>query len=420
MTFRRHAADRVYNALEAVPTLGYGLVFVVSMLYYAGTVGLTAFEMVLVGTVLEATVLLFEIPTGVVADVVSRRLSIVVGYALIGAAFVFQGFVPSLWAILVAQVVWGVGYTFTSGAEQAWLADEIGEEAAGRATLRAARLGQAVSLVTIPLGIGLGIVWNVQVPVVVGGAVLVLFAGWLALRMPEVGFRPTPREDQSTWGAMRQTLRDGLQIVRRRRRLRQIVLVTLVIGAASESFDRLWTLYLLSFPFPSVGVLDGLDTDQVQLVWFGAIAMVVALVVIPVMHSVERRVDTTDFARTAGVLLAATAVVSAAIVAFALAPGFAVAVVAYLIARVGMKVSYPLSRAWLNNGLEPGTRATVLSLNGQADAVGQTVGGPVIGLIGNASLRAALLTGAALLGPAMVLYARARRVDDRLAARCQH
>ena len=69
----------------------------------------------LVGTLLEASVFLFEVPTGVVADVYSRRLSVIIGYALIGLGFALEGIVPRFEAVLLAQVLWGVGYTFTSG-----------------------------------------------------------------------------------------------------------------------------------------------------------------------------------------------------------------------------------------------------------------------------------------------------------------
>jgi DHA3 family tetracycline resistance protein-like MFS transporter len=66
---------------------------------------------VLVGTVLEIAVLTFEVPTGVLADTYSRRVSVITGFFLIGAGFVLEGSVPVFGAVLVAQVIWGAGYT---------------------------------------------------------------------------------------------------------------------------------------------------------------------------------------------------------------------------------------------------------------------------------------------------------------------
>jgi DHA3 family tetracycline resistance protein-like MFS transporter len=52
----------------------------------------------------------------------------------------------------------------------------------------------------------------------------------------------------------------------------------------------------------------------------------------------------------------------------------------------------------------------VLSISGQADAIGQAGGGPILGLIGNVwGIRAALATGALAIAPALGLYARAMR-----------
>ena len=110
----------------------YRCIFTASSIYQVTVAGLTPLQLVLVGTTLELSVFIFEIPTGVVADVYSRRLSIIIGMFLIGLGFLVEGTFPIFWAILLAQVLWGVGYTFTSGATEAWITDEIGEAAAGQ------------------------------------------------------------------------------------------------------------------------------------------------------------------------------------------------------------------------------------------------------------------------------------------------
>ncbi len=103
------------------------MVFTASAVYQVTVAELTPLQLVLVGTALELTVFVFEIPTGVVADVFSRKLSIVVGFLLIGTGFSLEGSFPIFAIILLGQLVWGIGYTFTSGATQAWISDEIGE-----------------------------------------------------------------------------------------------------------------------------------------------------------------------------------------------------------------------------------------------------------------------------------------------------
>jgi len=72
----------VYLFLEAATALLFGMIFTMSSLYQVQRAQLSAIQLVLVGTVLELSIFLFEIPTGVVADVVSRRLSVILGVIL--------------------------------------------------------------------------------------------------------------------------------------------------------------------------------------------------------------------------------------------------------------------------------------------------------------------------------------------------
>ena len=101
----------------------------------------------------------FEVPTGVVADVYSRRRSILIGMVLVGAGFVLEGAVPVFTFMLLAQLLWGLGYTFESGAVEAWISDEIGEARVGKAFLRAAQVRQLMGLLGIPFVLALAFYW---------------------------------------------------------------------------------------------------------------------------------------------------------------------------------------------------------------------------------------------------------------------
>jgi hypothetical protein len=70
---------------------------------------------------------------------------------------------------------------------------------------------------------------------------------------------------------------------------------------------------------------------------------------------------------------------------------------------------------WLNQQItDSSVRATVISISGQADAIGQAAGGPALGAIGNAwGIRAALTAGALVLLPALGFYGRALRHGGR-------
>src|SRR5574339_927772 len=143
-------ARTVYLFIEFGASMLFAMMFTVTSLYEATVAGLTPVQLILVGTTLEISAFLFEVPTGIVADVYSRRLSIIIGYLLMGIGFLVEASFPAFIPILLAQVIWGLGYTFTSGATQAWITDEVGEEAANKLFLRATRVGLFASL----LGMG--------------------------------------------------------------------------------------------------------------------------------------------------------------------------------------------------------------------------------------------------------------------------
>src|SRR6476646_3055049 len=101
--------------MEAATSFLMALIFTVSSIYRLQVVHLDALQLVLVGTVLEGSCFLFEVPTGVVADTFSRRLSVLNGVALLGGGEILEGSIPAYWAVLLAQVIAGLGYTFLSG-----------------------------------------------------------------------------------------------------------------------------------------------------------------------------------------------------------------------------------------------------------------------------------------------------------------
>ena len=100
----------------------------------ATVVGLNPLQMVLVGTVLEISAFVLEIPTGIVADLYSRRVSVIIGFALMGS-----GSGPGradVYGDPHRPGGLGIGSTFTSGAAQAWITDEIADDAISRVFTR--------------------------------------------------------------------------------------------------------------------------------------------------------------------------------------------------------------------------------------------------------------------------------------------
>ena len=206
---QKHPPLQVYFTTSFITSVLYSLIFTVNLLYYIFVAKLNPLQLVLVGTALEASIFIFEVPTGVLADSVSRRLSVIIGIFLIGAAFLVNGIWPVFWVIMAAQVLWGLGYTFTSGASQAWISDEIGEENAGSAYIRAARWDQWGGIVGTILSVFLALV-SIRVPILIGGALFLILGIYLVLYMPEDGYSPQPLDTRTRWQQFFGTFRQGV------------------------------------------------------------------------------------------------------------------------------------------------------------------------------------------------------------------
>jgi len=401
---RRPAHDPVpiYLLLVGGQSFLFALIFTVNLIYQATTVGLNPFQLVLVGTVLEATCFLFEIPTGVVADMYSRRLSILIGLALIGGGFLLEGSVPEFAAVIACQVIWGIGFTFTSGAVEAWITDEVGEDTVGYVFLRGTQIGLVGAITGTILSAGLGLI-SIQFPIILAGGGLLALCVALAILMPERHVHITPRKERSTFAHMRTTFVEGVRLAASRPVVRTLIAISFVVGLASEAFDRLQTVFILDrFDFPAI-----FGTNN-PVIWFGLSSIVSTIFGLAASEVLKRRNPEALGSGTPARLLTICAAIQVlTTVVFALAGNLWLAF-GMLWARSALSaITGPVESAWMNRNLDSSLRATVISMNGQANAIGQVGGGPVLGWVGNTvSVRAALLCSAVVLSPIVALYQR--------------
>jgi len=403
---RRLPATTVYYGLEFVFSMPS---WVVMSVYLVRELHLSPLQLVLMGTAMEAAVFVSEVPTGVVADTYSRRLSVIVGYLGMGAAWLLVGVVSAPPAIIALWAFWGVSYTFTSGAYQAWITDEVGVENVGPVFLRGTRLSYAGSFAGLAVLVGLGSV-SLRAAVIAGGAITILGALASIVVMPETGFRRLPAAERGTaFAELRTTALSGGRFVRAQPLILLLVGITFVTGMSSEAFDRLKEAHFLrDIGLPTLGHFD-------PVVWFGAFAAVSMLFGFFAVGALVRRFERRGTGEIARILFGLTVVLAVAQLVFALTGSAALAIGALLATFFARGLTSPLYMTWLNEQItDSRVRATVISIVGQSDAVGQAAGGPVLGAIGNVwGIRAALSTGALVLLPALGLFGRAIRHDGR-------
>jgi DHA3 family tetracycline resistance protein-like MFS transporter len=391
----------VYLVLSAGWPLFFSTLAVTNLVYQVQVAHLDPLRLLLVGSVLELTCLVFQVPTGLFADAFSRRWAVATGCSLVGAGFILEGSIPQFTSILISQVVWGIGATLSDGAEDAWITDEIGEEAAGRLFLRASQVGQVTGLIGIFVGVGLASI-RLNLPILVGGALLVVLGIYLFFAMTEAGYRATRTEPRGSLAGMAHGARSSIATLRARPLILTILAITVVVGLSGEGVDRLYQVHFLK----DVGLPDFAGLSPV--LWFGLISGGASLFGIAATWIVRRRLDLENHSHVARLLFAFTTARALALAGFALAANLYLAIACIWVASVMRQVFSPVQRAWLSRSLDPANRATLFSVDGQADALGQIVGGPIIGVVASGiSIRAALVSSAALLTLALPLFARA-------------
>jgi MFS transporter, DHA3 family, tetracycline resistance protein len=398
------SARKTWLLYKGVWAFSFAAGWTMAAAFFVRELGMSPLALVLTGTALELAYFFFEVPTGIVADTYSRRFSMLVGLLVLGVAFVVTGLAGSVAVVIVAAAVMGFGWTFVSGAEDAWLYDELGEEGARGAYQRGAQAGRVGSLLGIGAALGLALI-DLRAPIVAGGAALIALGVVLALLMPETGFRPASRAELGALRTMVRTGHEGYRLIRARPLLMLIVGIAFFTGLSSEGIDRLWEAHLLvDVGMPSVAGLD-------PVAWFAVIAAAVLLLSIGVAQPLVRRFERLDSRGTARVLLALDAAVIAGMLAFAWAGSFALAIAAYMATRLVRSLGGPVYSAWVNASVDDSrVRATVISMTNLGDSAGQWGGGPALGALGNAfGIRTALTAGALVLTPVLALYGRAIR-----------
>ncbi|MTI65875.1 MAG: MFS transporter [Firmicutes bacterium] len=390
-------ANLVYYIYTGATALLFSLMFTVSGIYRIELANLTALQLVLVGTVLEGSCFLFEIPTGVVADVYSRKRSILIGLIIIGGAFILEGSFRFFETIILAQFLWGFGYTFLSGADDAWIADEIKGKNLNEIYLKGAQIAQFCSFIGILLSAMLGYFY-INLPMIISGILFIFLSMFLKIFMPERGFKPKKRKGNS-YQNMIETFKEGLSFISESKILIVILFISLIYGLYSEGFDRLWEAHFLrdlSFP---------LILNFKPVIWFGIINSAAMILSIIAVQIIKIRLAKTGNIEKVYLLVIINLLTVVGIISFGMSGNFKFALMTYLVSYILRTTNQPIFRAWINQNLKSSIRATVLSTVGQIDALGQIAGGPIIGIIASRySISIAIIFAGMVLSPVVILY----------------
>ncbi len=404
----------VYITANTTFTLAASIIWGVNTLFLMDA-GLTIFQVMLANAAFTLGSLLFEVPTGVIADTIGRKASFLLSSAtlFVSTLLYVAGAQYSLgiWWFVGASVLIGLGFTFQTGAVDAWFVDALDYTGYTEPKERVFALNGVVTSAAMLIGTLTGGIigqYDLSLPYLFRAALLVVTFAVTLVTMRDVGFERRPLRVASFGSETRAIFDAGRTYAWRHRVVRPLLAASLLFGVFMLFAFYSWQRF----------ALDLLGREYVWLV--GALAAAFSLAGIA-GNAVVRRVMTRGEGRreAAGVLAAcfvAMAVLAAGVGAVGLVarqPGlfpFTVATVLWLGFGFVFGIVTPVRQAFLNEQIPSAQRATVLSIDSFFADAGAAGGQPALGWIAERySIPLAWVIGSVFVGLAAPFYARAGR-----------
>lgn len=361
---------RTYVTLIAVSTSASSMIWGINTLFLLDA-GLSVGAAFAANAFFTVGMVLFEVPTGVIADTVGRRTSYLFGAAtLFGSTLLYlllwQTSAPfAAWA--VASVLLGLGFTFFSGATEAWLVDGLnatGYKGSLDAAFAKGQIVSGIAMLAGTIGGGLLAQWtNLGVPYLVRAILLALTFAVAWRSMHDVGFTKKPRV--SVVGEMRGILRASLDHGLLNPPVRWLMLAAPFAGGV--------TVYGFYAAQPYLLELYGSNSYAVAGISAGIVAA--AQIVGGLSASLVARA----FQRRTTVLLLTTVGTSAVLVIMGLVVSFWAALILLAIWAAMFAAAGPVRQALLNSLIPSAQRATVLSSDNLLASAGGVVFQPTLG-----------------------------------------
>ena len=397
--------QRTYFALVLGNTLAASLIWGINTLFLLDA-GLSNAQAFGANAFYTLGMILFEIPTGVVADTAGRRRSYQLGTLTLAAStalywglWVAHG---PFWAWALVSILLGLGFTFFSGAVDAWLVDALAATGFGGSLESVFGRAQIVTGAAMLVGsVSGGVIaqaTNLGVPFLLRAAILLLMFLVASRVMRDLGF--TPAEGLGVWASVRRTLRESVQHGLGSPPVRWVMLAApMLAGVSIYAFYALQPLLLQLWGDPHAYAIAGSAAALVA-----GSQMLGGLVAPRVSVRVGRR--TTVLIVTC---LGAAALLVAAGLAGAAGSFWGVLVLAAGWALLGA-VGTPVQSAYLNGMIPSQQRATVLSFASLMGSSGGVVVQPALGRVADVSgYPASLAIGGAIQVLAAPLLAMSRR-----------
>jgi len=235
---------RIFSATRFLTSFAFGTILPVYVLYFRHY-QINLFQIALLAAIFEASILLFEMPTGLVADIYGRKISVILStiFSLIsGAIFIFF---PFLAGFIVAEIIGGLGETLRSGALEAWLVDSLKhegkEEKLKFAFAQGTKFKIAGNLSGLILGgylasLNMKLVW---LPFTIVFFILCLFL----IRKMKEEYTIEKKISDKIISKFSETIRQSLNVLKAQKLILALILLSLFSEFSFETISQFWQVH---------------------------------------------------------------------------------------------------------------------------------------------------------------------------------
>ncbi|MEX1072971.1 MAG: MFS transporter [Chloroflexota bacterium] len=401
------AVERTYLVLTLLTTLASSFIWGINTIFLLDA-GLNNAEAFAANAFFTLGMVIFEIPTGVVADTRGRQFSFVLGTVTLLFAtllyFVMWEVHAPLWGWAIASILLGLGFTFFSGATEAWLVDALHatgfhghmEHVFGRAQ----SVGGAAMLVGTVSGGVVAQMTTLGVPYIIRAAMLGVTMVVALVFMRDIGFKPD--RSVSPGKAVRNVLRGSIDGGFRNPPVRWLMLgIPFTAGTGIFIFYAAQPYLLELYGDPTAYSIAGLAAAI-----FAGVQIAAGLMVSFVLRFFRRRTDALIGGAVIGIVILAL---------LGLNPGFVVALILLTIWSFVIAVTRPMRSTFLNAVIPSEQRATVLSFDSLMGSAGGVVAQPALGRVadlGGYGVSFLVAAGIQVLALPFALLARAEKAPS--------
>jgi MFS family permease len=365
------SVQRTYLTLMLGNTLAASLIWGINTIFLLDA-GLTNLEAFAANAFFTAGMVLFEVPTGIVADTVGRRASYLLGTVTLAASTLLYVLLWEMegpfWQWAVVSALLGLGFTFFSGAVEAWLVDALAatgyegdlESVFGRGQMVSgvAMLGGSVAGGFIAQQTSLG------VPFVLRGVILVVMFAVAFQMMRDIGF--TPRRGTRPLAEMRSIAAASIEYGWRVPAVKWLMVESLFTGGVG-----IYAFYALQ---PYLLELYG-DPNAYQIA--GLVAAIVAGA--QILGGMAAPRIRKLFHRRTSALLVTAALSTATLALIGTFESFAAVVALIVVWGLLFAATMPIRQAYMNAMIPSQQRATILSFDSLMTSSGGVWAQPVLG-----------------------------------------